>query len=279
MQVLEKSFLLRQLVNLLENVLNLNVLVCASTGTTAKNINGTTVHRAFSINPTNVASIWLPGSMNFQSLKKWDVVIIDEISMISDDILQVIDLTLRSTQMYSQKDLEKCALPFGGKMIILFGDLLQIPWVGEQKIGESIRKVNLIHKSDSFRNFEWIFLYDQMRQADDQEYSFVWDELSKGLSTEETRKWLRKRICKDGEGSGKKKDKMLTSCYHDTNVKNTQDWEIASNRDILIVAADNFIKSMHNQVKLEALFKPEEIITFKTHYYVKGQNQQEIPLD
>ena len=266
-----KSFLLRQLVNLLENVLNLNVLVCASTGTAAKNINGTTVHRAFSINPTNVASIWLPGSMNFQSLKKRDVVIIDEISMISEDIIQVIDLTLRSTQMYNKKDLENCTLPFGGKMIILFGDLLQIPWVGEQKIGESIRKLNPIHKSDSFKNFEWIFLYDQMRQADDQEYSFVWDELSKGLSTEETRLWLQKRICKDGEGSGKKKDKMLTSYYHDTNIKNTQDWEIASNRDILIVAADNFIKNRHNQVKLEALFKPEEIKTFKAHYYIKGQ--------
>ena len=266
-----KSFLLRQLVYLFENVLNLNVLVCASTGTAAKNINGTTVHRAFSINPTNVASIWMPGSMNFQSLKKRDVVIIDEISMLSEDILQVIDLTLRSTQMYNQNDLENCTLPFGGKMIILFGDLLQIPCVGEQKIGESIRKVNPIHKSDSFKNFEWIFLYDQMRQASDLEYSFVWDELSKGLSTEETRKWLQKRICKDGEGSGRKKDEMLTSYYHDTNVRNTLDCDIASDRDILIVAADNFIKNRHNQVKLEALFKPEEIKTFKAHYYIKGQ--------
>ena len=49
-----KSFLFRQLVNLFENALNLNVFL-ASTGTAAKNINGTTVHRAFSINPTNVA--------------------------------------------------------------------------------------------------------------------------------------------------------------------------------------------------------------------------------
>ena len=64
---------------------------------------------------------------------------------------------------------------------------------------------------------------------------------------------------------------MLTSYYHDTNVKNTHDWEIASDRDILIVAVDNFIKNRYNQVKLEVLFKPEEIITFKAHYYVKGQ--------
>ena len=114
-------------------------------------------------------------------------------------------------------------------------------------------------------------MYDQIIQADDQEYSFVCDELSKGLSTEETRKWLQKRICKDGESSGKKKDKMLTRYYHDTNVENTQYWEIASDRDILIVAADNFIKNKHNQVKLEALFKPEEIITIKAYSYVKGQ--------
>ena len=50
-----------------------------------------------------------------------------------------------------------------------------------------------------------------------------------------------------------------------------QDWEIASDRDILILAADNFIKNKHNQVKLKALFKSEEITTFKAHYYVKDQ--------
>ena len=87
----------------------------------------------------------MPGSMNSQSPKN-EVVIIDEISMISEDILQVIDLTLRSTQIYNQKDFENCTLHSGGKMIILFGDPLQIPWVGEQKIGESIRNVNPIHK-------------------------------------------------------------------------------------------------------------------------------------
>ena len=63
-----KSFLLRQLVNLFENFLNLNVLVWASTGTAAKNINGTTVHRAFLLTLLN--SINLIAKLNELPISK-----------------------------------------------------------------------------------------------------------------------------------------------------------------------------------------------------------------
>ena len=57
-----KSFLLREIVLLFRNVLNLNVLVCATTGTAAKNIDGITVHRAFKYNSRNVWSLPQSGS-------------------------------------------------------------------------------------------------------------------------------------------------------------------------------------------------------------------------
>ena len=241
-----KSFLLRQLVRIFEDVLNLSVLVWASTGTAAKNINGTTVHKAFLINPSNVAQMWMPGSYTYQSLKKRDVIIIDEISMISEDIITNIDLTLRDTQIENRSRIDAWLRPFGGKIIILFGDLLQIPCVNEQKIGEHIREIRPIYKSDSFANFEWIFLYDQMRQANDYEYNEACNELAKGLRTESVRKWLQRRIWVEGEMSWIKNDKILTSYSHDTTIMDTQDWDISSNRDILIVASDNLIRSKHN---------------------------------
>ena len=94
-----KSFLLRQLVRLFEDVLNYNALVWASIGTAAININGTSVHRAFMIYLYNVAAMWMSCSSAYQSLKKTDFVIIDEISMIQDDIIASIDLILSDIQM------------------------------------------------------------------------------------------------------------------------------------------------------------------------------------
>ena len=135
-----KSFLLRQLVRLFEEVLNLNVLVWASTGTAAKNINGWTVHKAFMINQNNVSMMWMPGAYAFKSLKKRDVIIIDEISMINEEMITLIDLTLRATQMENISNSKAWIRPFDGKMVILFGDLLQIPWVQEQKIGNILEK-------------------------------------------------------------------------------------------------------------------------------------------
>ena len=174
--------------------------------------------------------------------------------------------------MYKGRDLGKWTLPFGGKLVIMFGDLLQIPWVGEQKIGESIRKVNPINKSDSFKNFEWIFLYDQMRQANDDEYGNVCNELSRDLQTEATLEWLMRRVCKDGEVSNaKSKNETLKSYGHDTTVGSTQDWEIAPDRGILVVAAHNFVRNKHNKAKLESLFSEDKIKTFKAQYYVMGQ--------
>ena len=83
---------MKELVKLFEDVLNLNVMVCASTGTDAKNIGGITVHKGFNINTSNFASMIQPGSHSYQSLLKTNVIIIDEMSMLNADILEGIDL-------------------------------------------------------------------------------------------------------------------------------------------------------------------------------------------
>ena len=119
-------------------------MVWASTGTAAKNIGGNTVHRAFNINTTNFASMIQPGTHSFQTLLKTNVIIIDEISMLNADILESIDLKCRQCS----KDIEgnnDFVLPFGGKLVILFGDLLQIPWVQEQQIGFEVREMEPIY--------------------------------------------------------------------------------------------------------------------------------------
>ena len=119
-----------------------------------------------------------PGNHSFQKLLKTNVIIIDEISMLNADILESIDLKCRqcTKNIEGNRDF---VLPFGGKLIILFGDLLQIPCVQEQQIGVDIREMEPIYKSSSFKNFEWLFLRQQMRQADDYQYSDICNQISR----------------------------------------------------------------------------------------------------
>ena len=232
-----KSFLMRELVELFKNVLNLNVMVWASTGTAAKNIGGNTVHRAFNINTTNFASMMQPGTHSFQTLLKTNVIIIDEISMLNADILESIDLKCRQCS----KDIEgnnDFVLPFGGKLVILFGDLLQIPWIQEQQIGFEVREMEPIYRSSSFKNFEWLFLRQQMRQADDYQYSDICNQISRLNFTDDWIQWLQSRVCEDGQGSGMN-NTWLKSLCHDTTVNNLDDCLLNSNSWILWVAATN----------------------------------------
>ena len=128
-------------------------MVWASTGTAAKNIGGITVHRGFNINTSNFAIMTQPGSHSYLSLMKKNVIIIDEISMLNADILESIDLIWHQCSKNTENNLDYI-LPFGGKLVILFGDLLQIPWVQEQQIGIDVRETDPIYKASSFKNFE-----------------------------------------------------------------------------------------------------------------------------
>ena len=137
----DKSFLLRELVFLFREELNLNVLVWATTGTAAKNIDEITVHLAFKNISKDVWSFPLPGTSQFENLKKQDIIIIDEVSLITGECLDFIDTSWRNAVLYSRYRWEDMNKPFGGKIVILFGDLLQIPWIQEEQV---LNKVKII---------------------------------------------------------------------------------------------------------------------------------------
>ena len=189
-----KSFLLRELVLLFKNVLNLNVLVWATTGTAAKNIEGVTVHNAFRYYSKNVLDIPQPGTYQFENLKKQDIVIIDEASMMTGELLDFIDATLRNTALYTKYKQESFYKPFGGKMIILFGDLLQIPWVQEEVVGTRIRRYRKINEAYIFQKFMWLFLKEQKRQAKDYKYFEHWKSIAIGDINEEVLAWLSTKV-------------------------------------------------------------------------------------
>jgi len=125
-----------------------NTVVAAPTGIAAINAGGVTLHSLFHLpfgsfvpsNGVQDASINTPQSvlaklkMNSSKrklLRELELLIIDEVSMLRADLLDCIDVVLRSIR-------RKRNLPFGGVQLLLIGDLYQLPPV--------------------VKNYEWQFL-------------------------------------------------------------------------------------------------------------------------
>lgn len=93
----------------------------APTGVAALNIEAETVHSFFRFTPgiTVAKAKKLGASADGKLFKAIDAVVIDEISMVRADLLDCVDAFLQAV-MKSQQ-------PFGGKRVIVIGDLYQLP--------------------------------------------------------------------------------------------------------------------------------------------------------
>lgn len=98
-----------------------NVAIVSPTAIAAVNIKGQTIHSFFRINPNDIYE-----KMFFKIKKdlaqKWraiDMFIFDEISMVRSDIFDRVNERLKEVLRTNQ--------PFGGKQIIIVGDLYQLP--------------------------------------------------------------------------------------------------------------------------------------------------------
>jgi hypothetical protein len=105
-----------------------NVVVVAPTGVAAINIGGQTIHSFFRIPPSEpIDKAGLTPSRTRANLyKNLDTVVVDEVSMVRSDIMDAID--------YIMQKANENSLPFGGKQMLLFGDLYQLPPVAKPQV-------------------------------------------------------------------------------------------------------------------------------------------------
>ncbi|MGQ1787345.1 MULTISPECIES: helix-turn-helix domain-containing protein [unclassified Saccharicrinis] len=126
----------------IKNHTHKSVIVAAPTGIAAINAGGVTLHSLFQLpfgafvpdnnglaNQTINTQVNTPRTLlsSFQMhktkrnmLKKMELLIIDEVSMLRSDLLDAIDLILRSVRRQRDE-------PFGGVQVLFIGDLLQLP--------------------------------------------------------------------------------------------------------------------------------------------------------
>jgi len=105
------------------------VLICAFTGLAAMNVNGETIHSFFGFPAHSGLSLktWTHLSpMARQKFQVVDILIVDEISMVSADCLDAMDKKLRAARNNPDK-------PFGGLRVLLLGDPYQLPPVPDEK--------------------------------------------------------------------------------------------------------------------------------------------------
>ena len=104
---------------LIKHVTDNNTVLCAPTGIAALNIGGITCHKAFGL-PLGIptaADHYKPAPDVFKgnTVKR---IIIDEISMVRADYLDLIDQKLRNTRKNNK--------PFGGIQVVVVGDFFQL---------------------------------------------------------------------------------------------------------------------------------------------------------
>ena len=107
-----------------------NIIVAAPTGVAAINAGGVTLHSLFQLPfhpfiPTPRSREDLLSKLKYngqrqQLLRKMELLVIDEISMVRCDVIDAIDTILRSVR-------RKYDLPFGGVQLLCIGDLYQLP--------------------------------------------------------------------------------------------------------------------------------------------------------
>lgn len=163
-----------------------NVAVTATTGLAATHLHGTTIHawsgigvRDF-LEPRDIAKF---GQQRQDLIRKADILVIDEISMLHDYRLDLVDQVLRRIREDDN--------PFGGVQVILCGDFFQLPPVNRS--GE--RQGSFVTKSEVWQKnvFRICYLKKQFRQSNDTLFTDILNGIRKGVLTRNQLDKLRSR--------------------------------------------------------------------------------------
>ncbi|XP_061190195.1 uncharacterized protein LOC133198054 [Saccostrea echinata] len=229
-----------------ENPDDIRILLCAHTGKAAYNIKGTTIASAFHRKMYQTQQHMSADELNSFRTKyrNLSVVIIDEISMVGNNMLTFINDRLQ--QLTGRKQ------DFGGISIIAVGDLYQLPPVGDKWIfkdlsnpGQSLAK-NLWHE-----HFHMHELTVIMRQKDDLRFAEMLNRLRENKMTDEDKELIYQHIIRQDMQVYPKEaphlfiENKFVDCFNNNLIEN-----LSTNK--VNVRADTDVLS---QTKLSALVK------------------------
>ena len=183
-----------------------SVLIAAPTGLAALNVGGLTLHSLLKIEVEhNITSPYKPlrGALLSELsdfLKRCRLLIVDEISMVSNVLLTKIHMRLQEIMANNK--------PFGGMLILTFGDLMQLPPVRlpSAPVPVSGRHMRSVFKTSPFTLRLWD-LYDyaeltiNMRQGEGSDYAKLLERMRVNSMTSEDIDALLSRSITASSGS------------------------------------------------------------------------------
>jgi ATP-dependent exoDNAse (exonuclease V) alpha subunit len=153
-----------------------SVAITATTGLAATHLNGTTIHAWSGIGVHDFFDKHQVATMaktRQELIKKADVLVIDEISMLHDFRLDMVDEVLRFVRKNNE--------PFGGIQVILCGDFFQLPPVNRSGGRQGSFVTNSFIWSQNV--FTVCYLHTQFRQKDDSLYTDILNGIRAGVLT------------------------------------------------------------------------------------------------
>jgi ATP-dependent exoDNAse (exonuclease V) alpha subunit len=192
-----KSFLIKTIRALVTKVWHnekdsLLCAVSAPTGLAAFNVGGVTIHRLLQRpieHEGRAAGYWRVGKDSLKimrsSLSKLRVLIIDEVSMVSN--LNLAYIHLRLDEIFAREQW------FGGVNVLFVGDILQLPPVNGAPVFEKVSNKSVALKlgcMTSVNIWQETVLYEELtineRQKADLVFSSMLDEVRRGCPSPET---------------------------------------------------------------------------------------------
>jgi ATP-dependent exoDNAse (exonuclease V) alpha subunit len=166
-----------------------NVAVVAPTGVAALNVSGQTIHSFFRLKPSFVNPEEIK-PIRHPLLKKLDVLIIDEISMVRADVFDGINKSLQLARRNST--------PFGGVQVCIIGDLFQLPPVvanHEKEFFAQYYDSPFFFATESFEAGEFqTVLFNTIHRQQDETFIHVLNSIRSGECDGETFATLNARV-------------------------------------------------------------------------------------
>ena len=177
------------------------VAVTASTGVAATHLKGVTIHSWSGIGIKDTLTDYDIDNLEqkaylWKRFEKTQVLIIDEVSMLSSRTLDAID---RVSKLFKQNE-----LPFGGMQIIFSGDFFQLPPVEKRQVqteqtiffdDDTVSQVPFAFKSQAWKacDLHTCYLSEQFRQEDNVLVTIL-SEIREGELSQKSLEVLRSRM-------------------------------------------------------------------------------------
>lgn len=197
-----------------------NIVILAPTGVAAVNIGGATIHSFFQFKPdVTLEKAWAKGAKakKPELYKSLDAIVIDEISMVRADLLDCVDAFMRRV----------CGTmaPFGGKRVIMFGDLYQLPPVvtrDDIEIFRSRYDSAFFFSADVISRTPLTFVeLDHIYRQSDDAFIKVLNAIRENVATESDIQLLNTRVYEDYAPPPEEYVIHLTGTNRDADAYNT----------------------------------------------------------